>query len=211
LSELFDAMGAMSSKYNASPQSASRAYDLGRDGFVISGGGGILVLEELEHAKARGAKIYAEMVGYGATADGADMVAPSGEGAERCMRLALENVKAPVDYINPHATSTPVGDIPEINAIKRVFGAKTPAISATKSLTGHSQGAAGVHEAIYTLLMMQNNFICESANIVDLDPAVEGANIVRRRIDNANINVALSNSFGFGGTNASLVFQRYEK
>jgi 3-oxoacyl-[acyl-carrier-protein] synthase-1 len=204
-------MGAMSSKYNTSPESASRAYDLNRDGFVISGGGGILVLEELEHAKARGAKIYAELVGYGATADGADMVAPSGEGAVRCMKMALEGIKAPVDYINPHATSTPVGDIPEINAIKEVFGAKTPAISATKSLTGHSQGAAGVHEAIYTLLMMQNNFICESANIQTLDPAVEGANIVRKRIDNATINVALSNSFGFGGTNASLVFQRFEK
>jgi 3-oxoacyl-[acyl-carrier-protein] synthase-1 len=211
LSELFDAMGAMSSKYNASPESASRAYDRGRDGFVISGGGGILVLEELEHAKARGAKIYAEMVGYGATADGADMVAPSGEGAVRCMQMALEGVKAPVDYINPHATSTPVGDVPEINAIKTVFGNKTPAISATKSLTGHSQGAAGVHEAIYTLLMMQNNFICESANILELDPAVEGANIIRSRIDNADINVALSNSFGFGGTNACLVFQRYQK
>ena len=155
---------------------------------------------------------YAVFVGYGATADGADMVAPSGEGAVRCMQMALETVKAPVDYINPHATSTPVGDIPEINAIKTVFGAgKTPAISATKSLTGHSQGAAGVHEAIYTLLMMQNNFICESANIVELDPAVEGANIVRKRIDNAKLDVALSNSFGFGGTNASLVFQRYEK
>src|ERR1700760_3099947 len=209
LSELFDAMGAMSSKFNATPEKASRAYDKNRDGFVISGGGGILVLEELEHAKARGARIHAELVGYGATADGADMVAPSGEGAVRCMQMALENVKAPVDYINPHATSTPVGDIPEINAIKTVFGPKTPAISATKSLTGHSQGAAGVHEAIYCLLMMQNRFICESANIVQLDPAVEGANIVRSRIDNADINIALSNSFGFGGTNAVLVFQRY--
>src|SRR6195952_914297 len=211
LSELFDAMGAMSSKFNATPQKASRAYDKNRDGFVISGGGGILVLEDLEHAKRRGPKIYAELVGYGASADGADMVAPSGEGAVRCMRLALENVKAPVDYINPHATSTPVGDLPEINAIREVFGAKMPPVSATKSLTGHSQGAAGVHEAIYTLLMMKNNFICESANIVTLDPAVEGANIVRQRIDNAQINTALSNSFGFGGTNASLVFQRYEK
>jgi 3-oxoacyl-[acyl-carrier-protein] synthase-1 len=212
LSELFDAMGAMSSKFNATPQKASRAYDKSRDGFVISGGGGILILEELEHAKARGAKIYAELTGYGATADGADMVAPSGEGAVRCMQMALANVKAPVDYINPHATSTPVGDIPEINAIKTVFGVgTTPPISATKSLTGHSQGAAGVHEAIYTLLMMKNNFICESANIVELDPAVEGANIVRKRIDNATINTALSNSFGFGGTNASLVFQRHEK
>ncbi|MEP6830539.1 MAG: beta-ketoacyl-ACP synthase I [Rhizomicrobium sp.] len=211
LSELFDAMGAMSSKFNATPAKASRAYDKNRDGFVISGGGGILVLEELEHAKARGAKIYAEMTGYGATADGADMVAPSGEGAVRCMQMALENVKVPVDYINPHATSTPVGDIPEINAIREVFGDKMPPISATKSLTGHSQGAAGVHEAIYTLLMMQNDFICESANIEELDPAVEGANIVRKRIDNVQINTALSNSFGFGGTNASLVFQRLEK
>jgi len=211
LSELFDAMGAMSSKFNATPEKASRAYDKNRDGFVISGGGGILILEELEHAKARGAKIYAEMTGYGATADGADMVAPSGEGAVRCMQMALENVKAPVDYINPHATSTPVGDIPEINAIREVFGDKMPPISATKSLTGHSQGAAGVHEAIYTLLMMQNGFICESANIEELDPAIEGANIVRKRIDNVQINTALSNSFGFGGTNASLVFQRLEK
>jgi 3-oxoacyl-[acyl-carrier-protein] synthase-1 len=211
LSELFDAMGAMSSKFNATPEKASRAYDKNRDGFVISGGGGILVLEELEHAKARGAKIYAELTGYGATADGEDMVAPSGEGAVRCMKMALQNVKAPVDYINPHATSTQVGDIPEINAIREVFGEKMPPISATKSLTGHSQGAAGVHEAIYTLLMMQNDFICESANIEELDPAVEGANIVRRRINNVKINTALSNSFGFGGTNASLVFQRLEK
>jgi 3-oxoacyl-[acyl-carrier-protein] synthase-1 len=210
LSELFDAMGAMSSKFNATPEKASRAYDKNRDGFVISGGGGILVLEELEHAKARGAKIYAEIVGYGASADGADMVAPSGEGAVRCMKLALENVKAPVDYINPHATSTPVGDIPEIDAIKQVFGVdKMPPVSATKSLTGHSQGAAGVHEAIYTLLMMQSGFICESANIEELDPAVADANIVRKRIDNARIDVAMSNSFGFGGTNATLVFQRY--
>ncbi|MEJ0027599.1 MAG: beta-ketoacyl-ACP synthase I [Rhizomicrobium sp.] len=208
LSELFDAMGAMSSRFNATPQKASRAYDKNRDGFVISGGGGILILEEYEHAKARGAKIYAEMVGYGATADGADMVAPSGEGAVRCMRMAIEKVKAPIDYINPHATSTPVGDIPEINAIREVFGEAMPPISATKSLTGHSQGAAGVHEAIYTLLMMQSGFICESANIEEIDPAVASANIVRRRIDNARIETALSNSFGFGGTNASLVFQR---
>jgi 3-oxoacyl-[acyl-carrier-protein] synthase-1 len=211
LSELFDAMGAMSSKFNATPAKASRAYDKNRDGFVISGGGGILVLEELEHAKARGAKIYAELTGYGATADGADMVAPSGEGAVRCMKMALEGVKGPVDYINPHATSTPVGDIPEINAIREVFGDKMPAISATKSLTGHSQGAAGVHEAIYTLLMMQNDFICESANIEEIDPALADANIARKRIDNVRINTALSNSFGFGGTNASLVFQRLEK
>ena len=208
LSVLFDAMGAMSSKYNATPEKASRAYDKNRDGFVISGGGGILILEELEHAKARGAKIYAELVGYGATADGADMVAPSGEGAVRCMRMALENVKAPVDYINPHATSTPVGDIPEVDAIREVFGSDMPPISATKSLTGHSQGAAGVHEAIYTLLMMNHGFIAESANIEELDPAVGDANIARERIDNADLNVAISNSFGFGGTNATLVFQR---
>ena len=208
LSELFDAMGAMSSKYNATPEKASRAYDKNRDGFVISGGGGILILEELEHAKARGAKIYAELVGYGATADGADMVAPSGEGAVRCMQMAIEKVKGAIDYINPHATSTPVGDIPEINAIRDVFGDKMPPISATKSLSGHSQGAAGVHEAIYTLLMMQSGFICESANIEEIDPAVASANIVRWRIDNARIDTALSNSFGFGGTNASLVFQR---
>ena len=211
LSVLFDAMGAMSSKYNATPERASRAYDKNRDGFVISGGGGILVLEELEHAKARGAKIYAEIVGYGATADGADMVAPSGEGAVRCMRMALETVKAPVDYINPHATSTPVGDIPEINAIREVFGKRIPPISATKSLSGHSQGAAGVHEAIYTLLMMRHGFVCESANIDELDPAVGDAPIVMNRIDNADINVAISNSFGFGGTNAVLAFQRMER
>ncbi len=209
LSELFDAMGAMSSKFNASPESASRAYDVSRDGFVISGGGGILVLEELEHARARGAKIWAELVGYGATSDGADMVAPSGEGAIRCMQMAIQNVKAPIDYINPHATSTPVGDIPEINAIRTVFGEKMPPISATKSLTGHSQGAAGVHEAIYTLLMMRNNFICESANIQEIDPAVADANILRQRRDNVNIETALSNSFGFGGTNATLVFQKH--
>ena len=209
LSVLFDAMGAMSSKRNDAPETASRAYDKDRDGFVITGGGGILVLEELEHAKARGAKIYAEIVGYGATADGADMVAPSGEGAVRCMKMALENVKAPVDYINPHATSTPVGDIPEIKAIHEVFGAKTPPISATKSLTGHAQGAAGVHETIYTLLMMQSGFIAASANIDEIDPAVAAANIVRQRIDNADINLAITNSFGFGGTNATLALQRF--
>lgn len=210
LSVLFDAMGAMSSKRNDTPEKASRAYDKDRDGFVISGGGGILVLEELEHAKARGAKIYAEIVGYGATADGADMVAPSGEGAVRCMKMALENVKVPVDYINPHATSTPVGDIPEVKAIREVFGANMPPISATKSLTGHAQGAAGVHEAIYTLLMMQGGFIAASANIDEIDPEIADANIVRERIDNANINLAISNSFGFGGTNATLAFQRFE-
>jgi 3-oxoacyl-[acyl-carrier-protein] synthase-1 len=210
LSELFDAMGAMSSKYNATPEKASRAYDRNRDGFVISGGGGILVLEELEHARARGAKIWAELVGYGATADGADMVAPSGEGAVRCMRMAIEGL-GPIDYINPHATSTPVGDIPEIDAIKQVFGVdKMPPISATKSLTGHSQGAAGVHEAVYTLLMMRHGFVAESANIEEIDPAVADANIVRKRVDNAKIERAMSNSFGFGGTNASLVFQRYD-
>ncbi|MCF8469161.1 MAG: beta-ketoacyl-ACP synthase I [Parvibaculum sp.] len=209
LSVLFDAMGAMSSKRNDTPEKASRAYDKDRDGFVITGGGGIVVLEELEHAKARGAKIYAEIVGYGATADGADMVAPSGEGAVRCMKMALQNVTAPVDYINPHATSTPVGDVPEIKAIHEVFGAKTPPISATKSLTGHAQGAAGVHETIYTLLMMQNGFIAASANIDEIDPAVADANIVRQRIDNADINLAITNSFGFGGTNATLALQRY--
>jgi 3-oxoacyl-[acyl-carrier-protein] synthase-1 len=208
LSVLFDAMGAMSSKYNSTPEKASRAYDKNRDGFVISGGGGIVVLEELGHARDRGAKIYAELVGYGATADGADMVAPSGEGAIRCMQMALHRVDEKIDYINPHATSTQVGDIPEINAIREVFGADMPPIGATKSLTGHSQGAAGVHEAIYTILMMQNGFICESANIEEIDPAVADANIVRKRIDNVEINTALSNSFGFGGTNATLVFRR---
>ena len=209
LSCLFDAMGAMSSKYNATPEKASRAYDKNRDGFVISGGGGILILEELNHAKARGAKIYCEITGYGATADGADMVAPSGEGAIRCMRMAIEAAKSPIDYINPHATSTPVGDIPEVKAITEVFGKSMAPISATKSLTGHSQGAAGVHEAIYSILMMQNKFICESANIEEIDPEVAGANIVRKRIDNAKIDTVLSNSFGFGGTNACLVFQRH--
>ena len=210
LSVLFDAMGAMSSRHNDTPDKASRAYDKNRDGFVISGGGGILILEELAHAKARGAKIYAELTGYGATADGADMVAPSGEGAIRCMRMALEAARAPIDYINPHATSTPVGDIPEIKAIREVFGQNMPPVSATKSLTGHSQGAAGVHEAIYSLLMLQNNFICESANIEEIDPEIADANIIRKRIDNAKLNTVMSNSFGFGGTNASLVFQRHQ-
>jgi 3-oxoacyl-[acyl-carrier-protein] synthase-1 len=210
LSVLFDAMGAMSSGFNQTPDKASRAYDRDRDGFVIAGGAGVLVLEELEHARARGAKIYAEVAGYGATSDGHDMVAPSGEGAVRCMRMALENVKAPVDYINPHATSTPIGDIKEIEAIREVFGAKCPPISATKSLTGHSLGAAGAQEAIYSLLMMQNGFICESANIENLDPAMEGMPIVRERIDNAKLACVLSNSFGFGGTNASVVFKRVD-
>ncbi|HEY8273955.1 MAG TPA: beta-ketoacyl-ACP synthase I [Pseudolabrys sp.] len=210
LSVLFDAMGAMSSKFNATPEKASRAYDKDRDGFVIAGGAGVLVLEELEHAKARGAKIYAEVAGYGATSDGYDMVAPSGEGAVRCMNMALENVKVPVDYINPHATSTPIGDIKEIEAIREVFGSKCPPISATKSLTGHSLGATGVQEAIYSLLMMQSGFICESANIENLDPAFADVPIVRERKDNIALGCVLSNSFGFGGTNASVVFTRLD-
>ena len=208
LSFMFDAMGALSSKYNDTPDKASRTYDANRDGFVISGGGGIVVLEEYEHAKARGAKIYAEVVGYGATSDGYDMVAPSGEGAVRCMKLALEGVEGPVDYINTHGTSTPVGDVKELEAIREVFGAAGPAIASTKSLSGHALGAAGVNEAIYTLLMMENNFIAASANIETLDPAAEGLNIVRQRVDNANIQTAVSNSFGFGGTNATLTFSR---
>ncbi|HEY5604780.1 MAG TPA: beta-ketoacyl-ACP synthase I [Gammaproteobacteria bacterium] len=209
LSVLFDAMGALSSKYNATPQTASRAYDANRDGFVISGGGGILVLEELEYARARGAKIYAELVGYGATSDGYDMVQPSGDGAIRCMKQALQTVSAPVDYINAHGTSTPVGDIKELEAITQVFGSEIPAISSTKSLTGHALGAAGVNEAIYSLLMMEQDFICKSANIEQLDPAAEGMPIVRQRKDNARLNTVMSNSFGFGGTNACLVFQRF--
>ncbi len=203
MSFLFDAMGALSSKYNETPDKASRTYDADRDGFVISGGGGILVLEEYEHAKARGAKIYAEVVGYGATSDGYDMVAPSGEGAERCMKLALEGIDK-VDYINTHGTSTPVGDLKELEAIRAVFGGTDVAIASTKSLSGHALGAAGVNEAIYTLIMMENNFIAASANIDNLDPAAEGLNIVRKRIDNVEIETALSNSFGFGGTNATL-------
>ena len=210
LSVLFDAMGAMSSKFNGTPEKASRAYDKDRDGFVIAGGAGVLVLEELEHAKARGAKIYAEVAGYGATSDGYDMVAPSGEGAVRCMNMALADVKVPVDYINPHATSTPIGDIKEIEAIREVFGAKCPPISATKSLTGHSLGATGVQEAIYSLLMMQNGFICESANIENLDPAFADMPIVRERQDNVKLGCVLSNSFGFGGTNASVAFKRLD-
>lgn len=206
MSYLFDAMGALSSKYNDTPEKASRTYDANRDGFVISGGGGIVVLEEYEHAKARGAKIYAEVVGYGATSDGYDMVAPSGEGAVRCMRLALEGVEGPVDYINTHGTSTPVGDVKELEAIREVFGDSQVAIASTKSLSGHALGAAGVNEAIYSLLMMQHGFIAASANIETLDPAAEGLNIVRQRIDNVRVQTALSNSFGFGGTNASLVF-----
>src|SRR5437764_800506 len=212
LSVLFDAMGAMSSKYNDTPATASRPYDVSRDGFVIAGGAGVVVLEELERAKARGARIYGEIVGYGATSDGYDMVAPSGEGAERCMRMALATVDTKVDYINPHATSTPAGDPPEIEAIRKVFGTgdKCPPISATKALTGHSLGATGVQEAIYSLLMMQNGFICESANISELDPVFADMPIVRKRIDNAKLGTVLSNSFGFVGTNATLVFKRLD-
>ena len=209
MSNLFDAMGAMSSNFNDTPEKASRAYDRDRDGFVIAGGAGVLVLEEYEHAKARGATILAEVVGYGATSDGYDMVAPSGEGAVRCMKMALETVKAPIDYINPHATSTPVGDRAEINALREVFGTgdNCPPISATKSLTGHSLGATGVQESIYSILMMHNRFICESANIENLDPEFEDMPILRQRRDNVDLGVVLSNSFGFGGTNATLVFQ----
>jgi 3-oxoacyl-[acyl-carrier-protein] synthase I len=211
LSNLFDGMGAMSTSFNEEPHKASRAYDAKRDGFVIAGGAGVIVLEELEHARARGAKIYGEVVGYGATSDGYDMVQPSGEGAVRCMRMALSTVKEKVGYINPHATSTPIGDAKEIEAIREVFGTgdRCPPISATKSLTGHSLGATGVQEAIYSLLMMKNGFICESANIEELDPQFEDMPIVRDRRDDEDLNVVLSNSFGFGGTNATLVFQRY--
>jgi 3-oxoacyl-[acyl-carrier-protein] synthase I len=210
LAVLFDAMGAMSSKFNATPEKASRAYDVDRDGFVIAGGAGVLVLEELERAKARGARIYAEVAGYGATSDGFDMVAPSGEGATRCMRMALAGVKPPVDYINPHATATPIGDLKEIEAIREVFSDKCPPISATKSLTGHSLGAAGVHEAVYSILMMNSGFICESANIETLDPAFADVPIVRERLDDVELGCVLSNSFGFGGTNASVVFKRLD-
>ncbi|HEY0293306.1 MAG TPA: beta-ketoacyl synthase N-terminal-like domain-containing protein, partial [Hansschlegelia sp.] len=208
LSVLFDAMGAMSSHFNDTPATASRAYDKNRDGFVIAGGAGVVVLEELEHAKARGAKIYAELTGYGATSDGYDMVAPSGEGAARCMKMALKTARGPVDYINPHATSTPVGDLKEIEALRAVFGTNCPPISATKSLTGHSLGAAGVQEAIYSLLMMQNGFMAESANIEELDPAFADMPILRERKDDVTLNAVMSNSFGFGGTNATLVFER---
>ncbi|VVT31466.1 beta-ketoacyl-ACP synthase I [Rhizobium sp. EC-SD404] len=210
MSNLFDAMGAMSSKYNDTPESASRAYDANRDGFVIAGGAAVLVMEELEHAKARGAKIYAELVGYGATSDGYDMVAPSGEGAVRCMRQALKTVDGAVDYINTHGTSTPVGDSKEVGAIREVFGDKIPFISSTKSLTGHSLGAAGAQEAIYSLLMMQAGFLGKSAHIETLDPEFEGMPILTERKDDLQIDRVLSNSFGFGGTNATLVFQRYE-
>ena len=210
LSVLFDAMGAMSSSFNQTPEKASRAYDVDRDGFVIAGGAGVLVLEELEHAKARGGRIYGEVAGYGATSDGFDMVAPSGEGAVRCMKMALKNVKAPVDYINPHATSTPIGDLREIEAIREVFGEQCPPIAATKSLTGHSLGAAGAQEAIYSLLMMNNGFVCESANVENLDPAFADVPIVRERRDDVKLGCVLSNSFGFGGTNASVVLKRLD-
>jgi 3-oxoacyl-[acyl-carrier-protein] synthase-1 len=210
LSNMFDAMGAMSTHYNDTPATASRAYDKDRDGFVIAGGAGVLVLEELEHAKARGAKIYAEVAGYGATSDGHDMVAPSGEGAMRCMKMALETVKVPIDYINPHATATPVGDAAEIDAIRQVFGDKCPPISATKSLTGHSLGAAGAQEAIYSLLMMNNGFMCESAHIQNIDPAFADMPILRERKDNVTLGAVLSNSFGFGGTNASIVLKHVD-
>ena len=210
LSVLFDSMGAMSSKFNDTPTKASRAYDAERDGFVISGGGGVVVLEELEHAKARGAKIYGELVGYGATSDGVDMVQPSGEGAVRCMRQALTDVDGRIDYINTHGTSTPIGDIRETAAIHQAFGNDVPPISSTKSLTGHSQGAAGVHEAIYTLLMLEHDFITASANVDNLDPEFTSSPIVLERRDNAGLKHVMSNSFGFGGTNATLVFKRHE-
>ena len=208
-SVLFDAMGALSSKYNETPEKASRAYDADRDGFVISGGGGLLVLEELEHAKKRGAKIYAELVGYGATCDGHDMVQPSGEGAVRCMQQAMATVDGDIDYINAHGTSTPVGDTKELGAIREVFADKLPKISSTKSLTGHALGGAGVNEAIYSLLMMEGDFVAASANVETLDPEAEGMPVVQTRVDDAKLNTVMSNSFGFGGTNACLVFQRF--
>tara|TARA_B100000378_G_scaffold147797_1_gene119386 strand:- start:1156 stop:2373 length:1218 start_codon:yes stop_codon:yes gene_type:complete len=209
LSILFDAMGALSSKYNSTPNKSSRAYDADRDGFVIAGGGGTLVLEELEHAKARGAKIYGEITGYGATSDGYDMVQPSGEGAERCMKQALKNIDGKIDYINTHGTSTPIGDVKELEAIKNVFGSKIPKMSSTKSLTGHSLGATGVHEAIYSLLMMKNNFISGSANIENLDDSAKDCNILLKTENDVEIEHVMSNSFGFGGTNATLVFSKY--
>ncbi len=210
MSMLFDGMGALSSKYNETPESASRSYDAERDGFVIAGGGGVLVMEELEHAQARGATIYAEIVGYGATSDGYDMVAPSGEGAVRCMQMALSTVDTPIDYINTHGTSTPVGDIAETGAIKKVFGESIPPFSSSKSLCGHSLGAAGVQETIYCLLMMQNNFIQASANVNNLDEQVAGMPLVTERVDNAELNTVLTNNFGFGGTNACLVLSKFK-
>ncbi len=210
MSSLFDAMGALSTKYNDTPEKASRAYDADRDGFVIAGGGGVVVLEEYEHAKARGAKIYAELTGYGATSDGYDMVAPSGEGAERCMQLAMSTARGKVQYINAHGTSTPVGDLAELGAIKRTFGDAIPHVGSTKSLSGHSLGAAGVQEAIYSLLMLDNDFLAASANIETLDQEAEGMPILRERVDNAGLNTVMSNSFGFGGTNACLVFEKLD-
>jgi 3-oxoacyl-[acyl-carrier-protein] synthase-1 len=208
---LFDAMPALSTRYNDQPTKASRAFDTGRDGFIISGGGGVVVLEELEHARARGAKIYAELVGYGATSDGYDMVQPSGEGAVRCMRMALKGIgNTPVDYVNAHGTSTPIGDAIELKGLKEVFGTSIPRINSTKSLTGHALGAAGANEAIYSILMMENDFVCASANIEDLDPEAEGMPIVRECQDDVQLNCVISNSFGFGGTNATLAFKRYE-
>ena len=210
LSCLFDAMGALSTKYNETPHRASRAYDADRDGFVIAGGGGMLVLESLEHAQARGAKIYAELVGYGATSDGHDMVAPSGEGAVRCMQQAMATVDGDIDYINAHGTSTPAGDIQELKAVREVFGDSTPAIASTKSLSGHSLGAAGVQESIYSLLMMENDFIAASANVESLDEGADGMDVVQEARSDVRLNRVMSNSFGFGGTNATLVFQRFE-
>jgi 3-oxoacyl-[acyl-carrier-protein] synthase-1 len=210
LSVLFDAMGALSSKYNDTPTRASRPYDADRDGFVISGGGGVVVVEELEHARARGARIYGELVGYGATSDGYDMVQPSGEGAVRCMQQAMATTPDPIDYINAHGTSTPIGDVKELEAVRAVFGENIPPISSTKSLTGHALGAAGVHEAIYSLLMMQGNFISASANIETLDPDAAGVPVVREYRENVRLDCVMSNSFGFGGTNATLIFRRYD-
>lgn len=205
----FDAMGALSTKYNETPEKASRTYDANRDGFVISGGGGIVVVEELEHALARGAHIYAEIVGYGATSDGYDMVAPSGEGAVRCMKQAMADVEGDIDYLNTHGTSTPVGDVKELGAIQELFGEKSPAISATKAMTGHALGAAGVHEAIFSLLMLENNFVAPSINVEELDEQAQGLDIVTERRD-VELNTVMSNSFGFGGTNATLVMQKYK-
>lgn len=210
LTNMFDAMGALSTQYNDTPSVASRAFDTQRDGFVIAGGGAVLVMEALDHALARGAKIYAEITGYGATSDGYDMVAPSGEGGIRCMKMAISTARQPVDYLNTHGTSTPAGDVSELKALKAVFGDKSPMINSTKSLTGHSLGATGAQEAIYSLLMMENNFVCASANIEELDPEAAGLNIVRERADDVTLNCVMSNSFGFGGTNACLVFERYQ-
>ncbi len=210
MSHMFDAMGALSTNYNETPDKASRAFDADRDGFVIAGGGAVLVMEELEHALARGAKIYAELTGYGATSDGYDMVAPSGEGGARAMQMAIEGLEGDVDYINTHGTSTPAGDVSELKAIRSVFGDKVPTLNSTKSLSGHSLGAAGAQEAIYSLLMMENNFIAASANVDTLDPEAEGMPVAIQRIDDIKLNRVMSNSFGFGGTNASLVFDRYD-